>query len=57
MKQSLAIISSFAQRYPALLVGLLAAGAVIAALERSIVPALIQAACAAVLGCSVKRWH
>lgn len=49
-------IGDFALRYPALQVGLLLGGAVIAAAQGAYVPAAIQGCCAAFMACTVKRW-
>lgn len=47
-------VASFIGRYPALLVGLLAGGALISAFEKSLVPAVLQALCALAVACTVK---
>lgn len=48
-------IGQFTRSKPALLVGLLIASAGIAAIERSFVPAVVQALCAAALACTIKH--
>lgn len=49
-------IGGFVLRYPALQVGLLVGGALIAATQGAYVPAAIQAICAAGIACTVQRW-
>lgn len=47
-------VAAFVGQYPALLVGLLAGGALISAFEKSLVPAVLQVACALAIACTVK---
>jgi hypothetical protein len=55
MKKVFVTLAAFVRRYPALLVGLLAGGSLISAAEHSLVPALIQAACAGCIACAADR--
>jgi hypothetical protein len=48
-------IEKFTLAYPAAMVGMLATGAFIAAVEHSLVPAIVQALCACALACTIKR--
>lgn len=48
-------LGGFAQRYPAILVGLLLAGTLVSALQGSAVPAIIQGACALSMAATIKR--
>jgi hypothetical protein len=57
MKKAFEKLGALAQRYPALLVGLLAGGTLVSGIENSLVTALIQGACALSIACTVKRWY
>lgn len=48
-------VEKFTLAYPAALVGLLGTGAVIAAVEHSNVPAIVQGVFAFALACTIKR--
>jgi hypothetical protein len=55
MKNTINRLGNFALRYPALLSGLLVGSALVSAFDRSIFPAILQAACALTIACSIKR--